>query len=144
MKMALNSIQMLSQSYAGCNSLKVDVGPTRLFIQIRWLDPEFHSHDHSACAEALKDPFFIGDKVHGTGSAAALLHRPNNLQLDWSCAYKAKAGILQNETVWANAAKMPPEAWCEMYVKPWHPELATVEMLSATVEMLSLKSFLRP
>ncbi len=31
-----------------------------------------------------------------------------NLQLDWSCAYKVKAGILQNETVWANAAKMPP------------------------------------
>ena len=34
------------------------------------------------------------------------------------------AGILQNETVWANAAKMPPAAWYEMYVKPWHPELA--------------------
>ena len=31
-------------------------------------------------------------------------------QLDWSCAYKAKAGVLQDETVWANAAKMPPEA----------------------------------
>ena len=36
--------------------------------------------------------------------------------------------ILQNETVWANAAKMPPEAWYEMYVKPWHPELAMVGM----------------
>ena len=46
----------------------------------------------------------------------------------WSCAYKAKAGILQNETVRANAAKMPPESWYEMYVKPWHPELATVGM----------------
>ena len=49
-------------------------------------------------------------------------------QLDWSCASKAKAGVLQNETVWANAAKMPPEAWYEMYVKPWHPELAMVGM----------------
>ena len=36
--------------------------------------------------------------------------------------------ILQNETVWANAAKMTPEAWYEMYVKPWHPELAMVGM----------------
>ena len=50
------------------------------------------------------------------------------IQLDWSCAYKAKAGILQNETVWANATKMPSEAWYEMYVKPWHPELAMVGM----------------
>ena len=39
--------------------------------------------------------------------------------MDWE-----KAGILQNETVWANAGKMPPEAWYEIYVKPWHPELA--------------------
>ena len=44
------------------------------------------------------------------------------------CAYKAKAGILQNETVWANAAKMLPEAWYEMLVKLWHPELAVVRM----------------
>ena len=36
--------------------------------------------------------------------------------------------ILQNETVWANAAKMPQEAWHEMCVKPWHPELAMVGM----------------
>ena len=35
------------------------------------LDPEFHSHDHSACAEALKDLFLMCDKVHGTGSAAS-------------------------------------------------------------------------
>ena len=47
-------------------------------------------------------------------------------QLDWSC--EAKAGVLQNETVWANAAKMPSEAWYEMYVKPWHPESAMVGM----------------
>ena len=43
----------------------------------------------SACAEALKDLFFVFDKVHGTGSAASA-----KAQLDWSCAYKAKAGIL--------------------------------------------------
>ena len=30
--------------------------------------------------------------------------------------------------MWANAAKRPIEAWYEMYVKPWHPELAMVEM----------------
>ena len=42
------------------------------------------------------------DKVHwhGAGSAASA-----KSQLDWSCAYKAKAGILQKETVWAKAAK---------------------------------------
>ena len=34
------------------------------------LDPEFHSHDHSACAEGLKDLLLMCDKVHGTGSAA--------------------------------------------------------------------------
>ena len=59
--------------------------------------------------------------MHGTGSAASA-----KAQLDWSCAHKAKAGILQNETVWANAAKMPPEVWHERYVKPWHPESAMV------------------
>ena len=30
--------------------------------------------------------------------------------------------------MWAKAAKMPFEAWYKMYVKPWHPELAIVEM----------------
>ena len=51
-------------------------------------------------------------------------------QQDWSCAYKAKAGILQKETVWAKAAKRPFEAQHEVCVnlKPWHPELAMVEM----------------
>ena len=43
-----------------------------------------------------------------TGSVA-----PAKAQLEW---HKAKAGILQDETVWANAAKVPPEAWHEMYV----------------------------
>ena len=46
-----------------------------------------------------------------TGSVASA-----KAQLHWSCAYKSKAGILQDETVWANAAKLPPEAWHEMYV----------------------------
>ena len=32
------------------------------------------------------------------------------------------------ETVWAKAANRLFEAWCKMYVKPWHPELAMVEM----------------
>ena len=49
-------------------------------------------------------------------------------QLDLSCAHKAKAGILQNKTVWANTTKMPPEAWYEMYVKLWHLELVTAGM----------------
>ena len=49
-------------------------------------------------------------------------------QLDSSSANKEKAGILQNGTVWANTAKMSPEAWYEMYVKPWHLELARVGM----------------
>ena len=31
------------------------------------LDPEFHSHDHSACPEALQDLFCMCDKVHGAG-----------------------------------------------------------------------------
>jgi hypothetical protein len=86
------------------------------------------------CAEALSDLFFMRDNVHGAGSAASA-----KAQLDWSCAYKAKAGILQNETVWANAAKMGPEAWYEMYVKPWHPELALVamQMLSQVISASS-------
>ena len=87
------------------------------------LDPEFHPHDDSACPEALQDLFCMCDKVHGAGSQES-----GKAQLDWSCAYKAKAGILQNETTWANAAKMPPEARHEMYVKPWHPQLAKVGM----------------
>ena len=74
------------------------------------------------------------DKVHGAGSQES-----GKAQLDWSCAYKAKAGILQNETVWANAAKMPPEAWYEMYVKPWHPELAKVGM-SVLSQVISASS----
>ena len=53
--------------------------------------------------------------MHGAGSAASA-----KAQVDWSCAYKAKADILQYEIVCANAAKMPPEAWYEMYVEPWH------------------------
>ena len=50
-------------------------------------------------------------------------------QLDWSYAYKEKAGILQNETAWANAVKMPEAWYCDetrMYVKPWNQQLARV------------------
>ena len=47
--------------------------------------------------------------------------------------------ILQNETVWANAAKMPPEAWYEMCVKPWHPILAMVGM-SVLSQVISASS----
>ena len=54
--------------------------------------------------------------VHWAGSPAQA-----KAQLDWSCAYKAKAGILQKETVWVNTAKMHLEVWYEIYVKPWHP-----------------------
>ena len=44
-------------------------------------------------------------KVHGEGSDSSA-----KAKLYWSCAYKAKAGILQKESVWAIAAKMPLEA----------------------------------
>ena len=43
------------------------------------LDPEFHSHDHTACAEALADLFTMCDKIHGAGSAA--LRRPRRRRL---------------------------------------------------------------
>ena len=90
--------------FARQNPLQNYKVPHRLKFSGKLLD---NSYD-SACAKALKDPFFMCDKVHGTGSAASA-----KAQLDWSCAYKAKAGILQNKTVWADAAKMPPEAWYE-------------------------------
>ena len=41
--------------------------------------------------------------------------------------------------VQADAAKMPPEAWYEMHVKPWHPESAVVG-----ARVLSRKPFPRP
>ena len=55
----------------------------------------------------MSDLFNVFDIVHGAGSAASA-----KSQLDWSCAYKAKAGILQKETVCAKAAnlKRPFEA----------------------------------
>ena len=50
-------------------------------------------------------------------------------QLDWLCIYKTKQGpMFSRETVWTNAAKMGPEEWYEMYVSPFHPELAMVGM----------------
>ena len=49
--------------------------------------------------------------------------------IDWNCVCKAKAVILQNKSLWANAAKMPPEAWYAMYLKSWQAgELAMVGM----------------
>ena len=64
------------------------------------------------------------DKIHGEGSEASA-----KAQLDWQCFYKAKKGpMFSRETTWANAAKMGPEEWYEMYVKPFHPELALVGM----------------
>ena len=67
-------------------------------------------------SEALSDLSNICDKVRGEGSATSA-----KSQLDWSCACKVKAGILQKETVWAKAAKRLFEAWYKMYVKPRHP-----------------------
>ena len=88
------------------------------------LDPEFHSHDHTACAEALADLFTMCDKIHGAGSAESA-----KAQLDWQCYYKAKKGsIFSRDTTWTNATKMGPEEWYEMYVRPFHPELALVGM----------------
>ena len=62
--------------------------------------------------------------LHGAGSAESA-----KAQLDWQCFYKAKKGpMFSRETVWTNAAKMGPEEWYEMYVSPFHPELAMVGM----------------
>jgi hypothetical protein len=36
--------------------------------------------------------------------------------------------MFSRETTWTNAAKMGPEEWYEMYVRPFHPELALVGM----------------
>jgi hypothetical protein len=58
------------------------------------LDLVFHSHDHLACAEALKYFYDMCNLVYGTESAVAA-----KAQLDWNCAYKAQAGILQNEAL---------------------------------------------
>ena len=63
------------------------------------------------------------DKVLGAGSVASA-----KAQLDWSCVYKAKAGIFQKGTVWANTAKIPFEAWYKLYVMALDPELAMVGM----------------
>ena len=44
--------------------------------------------------------FLLCHKVHQAGSAALA-----QAQLDWNCAYKAKAGILQKDTVWTTTVK---------------------------------------
>ena len=43
-------------------------------------------------------------------------------------AVGAASANLQKETVWDKAAKRPFEAWYDMHVKLWHPELAMVGM----------------
>ena len=51
------------------------------------------------------------------------------MSVERQCFYKAKKGpMFSRETTWANAAKMGPEEWYKMYVKPFHPELALVGM----------------
>ena len=64
------------------------------------------------------------DKIHGAGSAESA-----KAQLDWQCFYKAKKGTMfSRETTWKNAANMGPEEWYDLYVRPYHPELALVGM----------------
>ena len=63
-------------------------------------------------SKALSDLFNVCDKEHGAGRAASA-----KSQLDWNCACKAKAGILQKEFMWAKVAKRQFEVWYEMYVK---------------------------
>jgi hypothetical protein len=87
------------------------------------LDPEFNTHNHSSCPEALADLFAMCDRVHGQGTAASAMRR----RIGIVCT-KARTGILQGESTWTNAADMPPEEWYECYVKPWHPVLAQVGM----------------
>ena len=53
------------------------------------LDPEFHTHDHVACPEALADFFTMCDKVHGEDSPGSA-----KAQLDLQCFYKAKKGLM--------------------------------------------------
>ncbi len=49
--------------------------------------------------------------------------------MDWKCFYKAKKGTMfSRETTWTNAARMELEERYEMYVTPFHPELALVGM----------------
>jgi hypothetical protein len=86
------------------------------------LDPEFHSHDHAACPEALTDFFTMCDKIHREGSAESSA----KAQLDWKCFYKAKKGTIFSN--WTNTAMMRPEEWYDMYVTPFHPELVLVGM----------------
>jgi hypothetical protein len=64
------------------------------------------------------------DKIHGEGSPGSA-----KAQLNWQCFYKAKkCPMFSRDTTWTNAAKMGPEEWYEMYVRPFHPELALVGM----------------
>ena len=50
-------------------------------------------------------------------------------QLDWQYFSKAKKGAMfSRDNTWTNAAKMGQEEWYDMYVRPFHRELALVGM----------------
>ncbi len=67
--------------------------------------------------------FTMRNKIHSEGSAESA-----KAQLDWKRFYKAKKGPHLTRHHLENAAKMGPEEWYEMYVRPFHPELALVGM----------------
>ena len=68
--------------------------------------------------------FYYVLQIHGAGSAELA-----KKQLDWQCYYQVKKGaIFTRDTTWTNASQMGPEEWYEMYVRPFHPELALVGM----------------
>ena len=76
--------------------------------------------DHAISPEALTDFYTISDNFHRERSAESA-----RAQLDWQCFYRAKKGAMfSRETIWTNAAKMGLEEWYEMYVRPFHSELA--------------------
>ena len=78
------------------------------------------------------------DKIHGEGSAESA-----KAQLDWQYFYKAKkCTMFSRETTWTNAARMGPEEWYEMYVTPFHPELALVGMRVLS-QVISASSFFK-
>jgi hypothetical protein len=108
-----------------CLNVKLKVRIRYLIFPLTKFGPEYHSHDHVACPEALTDFFTMCYKIHGEGSPGSA-----KAQLDWQWFYKVKKGpMFSRDTTWTNAAKMGPEEWYETYVRPFHPELALVGML---------------
>ena len=76
------------------------------------------------------------DKIHGEGSAESA-----KAQLNWQYFYKAKkCTMFSRETTWTNTARMGPEEWYEMYVTPFHTELALVGMRVLS-QVISASSF---